>query len=91
MSTEKYVTVKVLVEKEFLIPIHSFDDQDIKKSVSMINGWTLEQVLEDWFETHAKTIFHATRDSFEIRPPCGYKGVQSITKNEYPETTKSEK
>lgn len=31
-----------------------------------INGWTIEQVIEDWFKRHSLHSRHATRDAHKI-------------------------
>lgn len=59
MSEDKYTILKVTVEQKFAIPMH--DDVH-----TQINGWTMEEVIEDWFKRHSMTSFHATRDSYHI-------------------------
>lgn len=59
MSKDKYTILKVTVEQKFAIPMHD----DIH---TQINGWTMEEVIDDWFKTHGITSFHATRDGHHI-------------------------
>ena len=56
---ENYKVLKVTVEMNYLIPIH--DDE-----ITKINGWSMEEVIENWFKDHPLSGYHATRDSHEI-------------------------
>jgi hypothetical protein len=56
---EKFKILKVTVEEKYFIPMS--DDK-----ISKINGWSIEEIIEDWFITHASTSYHATRDSHRI-------------------------
>ncbi len=56
---EHYRAVKVLVEQTYLLPVSGPDAQ-----VTEINGWTAEQVCQDWFAKHNLNSSHATRDSY---------------------------
>jgi hypothetical protein len=55
--------LKVTVEEFYLVPM--LDEERTK-----INGWTMDQVKEDWFVTHNINSPHATRNSHQI----GYSG-----------------
>jgi hypothetical protein len=59
MAEEKYKILRVTVEEDYIIPM--YDDKQSK-----INGWTIEEIIEDWFIQHASTLYHATRDSHRI-------------------------
>jgi hypothetical protein len=56
---EKIKILTVTVEQKYYIPM--YDDKRSK-----INGWTVEQVIEDWFKTHSLGSSHATRDAHII-------------------------
>ena len=56
---EKFKILKVMVEESYYIPI--YDDERTK-----INGWSMEQVIEDWFKRHSMSSYHATRDAYLI-------------------------
>jgi hypothetical protein len=56
---EKFKILTVTVEQKYYIPMH--DNERTK-----INGWTIEQVIEDWFKTHPLGSHHATRDAHII-------------------------
>jgi len=58
-SKERFKILKVTVEKKFAIPMH--DNIHTK-----INGWTIEEVIYDWFKQHAMYSHHATRDNYHI-------------------------
>jgi len=32
-----------------------------------INGWTIREVIDDWFRKHPMNMWHATRDTYVIR------------------------
>lgn len=59
MAEEKFKILKVTVEENYFIPM--YDDKRSK-----INGWTIEEIIEDWFVRHAALSYHATRDSHRI-------------------------
>jgi hypothetical protein len=54
----QYAVVRVTVERTYLVPISTADP-----SRTQINGWSLKQVAQDWFDKHANTHFHASRDA----------------------------
>ncbi len=53
---ENYKILRVTVERLYLIPM-------INEERTNINGWTMEQVKEDWFVTHNINMTHATRNA----------------------------
>ena len=57
--SKEYKILKVTVEHSYLIPMEDEKRTDI-------NGWSMEQVKEDWFKTHDINSRHATRDTYEI-------------------------
>jgi hypothetical protein len=59
MAEEKFKILKVTIEENYFIPM--IDDERSK-----INGWTIEQIIEDWFTIHASTTYHATRDGHRV-------------------------
>ncbi len=61
---KNYKILKVTVEKLYLVPM--LDEKRTK-----INGWTMDQVKEDWFVTHNINSPHASRNGHEI----GYSGM----------------
>jgi hypothetical protein len=58
-----YKILKVTVEQLYLVPM-------LDEERTQINGWTMEQVKEDWFVTHDINKTHATRSAYHI----GYSG-----------------
>ena len=56
---KKFKILKVTVEENYFIPM--IDDERTK-----INGWTIEEVIEDWFTRHGSLSYHATRDGHRI-------------------------
>jgi hypothetical protein len=52
-----------------IIRITSTTDYYVKmiyKDKTSINGWTIEQVKQDWFENTPLDAYHATRDQHRI-------------------------
>lgn len=56
---KKFVELRVLVEETYFIPM-----ADEKRSE--INGWTLDEIKQDWFERFSLNEHHATRDSYRL-------------------------
>jgi hypothetical protein len=56
---EKMKILKVTFTEEYMIPM--YDDKRTK-----INGWTIQQVIDDWFKNHSLESHHATRDGHTI-------------------------
>jgi hypothetical protein len=52
---ENFVRIKVTMEVEYFVPMQT-------ETVSKVNGWTLEEVIDDWFTRHNINHSHATRD-----------------------------
>lgn len=57
--TKEYKELKVTMEVSFLIPMCENGD-------TKINGWTIEEVIEDWFGARRLNGSHRTRDAQEI-------------------------
>jgi len=57
-SDRKFKVIRVTIKEDFIVEMH--DDEK-----SMINGWTLDQVVTDWFIRHNMS-YHATRDGHHI-------------------------
>lgn len=55
----KAKVIRVIIEEDFMVPIH--DDKRTN-----INGWTIDEVIEDWFKRYGLDSHHATRDSHRI-------------------------
>ena len=56
---KKYKILRATYEVDYLIEMH--DDK-----ISTINGWTIEEIIEDWFKLHSLSSYHATRDGHKI-------------------------
>ena len=59
MAEEKFKIIQVTFTKDYYIPMH--DDTKTK-----VNGWTIKEVIEDWFKRCGCPWVHASRDSHEI-------------------------
>ena len=55
----KHKVIRVTIEEDFLIRVDENGRTDI-------NGWTVEEVIEDWFKRHGMDMYHATRDGHRI-------------------------
>jgi len=56
---EKYKVIKVTIEHEYFIPM-------LTEERSEINGWTLSEIIEAWFNRGNINAWHATRDTHEL-------------------------
>ena len=65
---EKFKIIQVTIKKQYYIPMVDDDtvDEDVGKLRTRINGWTIDEVIEDWFKRHDINLYHATRDSYHI-------------------------
>jgi len=62
MSENKIKILRVTMTRDFIIEM--YDDKRTK-----INGWTIEEIIEDWFKMNGKDgilEYHATRDDHLI-------------------------
>ena len=59
MSKQKFKQVTVTVEITYLIPM--YDEQH-----TQINGWTVDEVVRDWFERYDLNQHHASRDAHRV-------------------------
>ncbi len=59
MPYKNYKILKVTVEELYLVPV-------LNEEITKINGWTMEQVKEDWFVTHNINSSHVARDAHMI-------------------------
>ena len=50
---------EIVVERSDVYVIPMFNSE-----ISTINGWTLDQITEDWFERFSPNTSHATRDAY---------------------------
>jgi hypothetical protein len=55
----KYKVLRVTTTRDYLVEM--IDDEKTK-----INGWTIKEVIEDWFHDHPLEGYHATRDGCRI-------------------------
>lgn len=62
------VLIKVTVEVSYYVPMH---DQNISK----VNGWTPDEIVQDWFIDNNINRHHCTRDRSELG---GSKVIKSI-------------
>jgi len=69
MADQKLKLITVNMDVQFMVPM--VDDKH-----STVNGWTLEEVIKDWFQHHNINGYHRTRDSFEIG---GSKVIKTIS------------
>lgn len=56
---DEMIILKVTTEENYIVPMHN-------DKITKINGWSIEEVVKDWFVTHALTPSHATRDAHKI-------------------------
>ncbi len=56
---EKFKILTVTITQDYYIEMY-----DDKKTY--INGWTIQEVINDWFKNYALDSYHATRDGHKI-------------------------
>lgn len=67
---DKYKIITVNMDVDFLVPM--YDDK-----MSKINGWTVEEIIADWFTgRHNINAYHASRNHSEIG---GSKVIKAIS------------
>lgn len=59
MPESKAKIIKVTLTQEYYIEM--YDDKKTK-----INGWTMEEVIKDWFVNHPLNSPHVSRDSHKV-------------------------
>lgn len=76
MSKKKYKILKVTVQQFYLIEMY---DEDITE----INGWSIQQVIKDWFENCPITSYHASREGHTIGNAKKLVKCEVISKSEF--------
>ncbi|MFW9871615.1 MAG: hypothetical protein ACFFG0_00810 [Candidatus Thorarchaeota archaeon] len=59
MSKKKYKILRVTYEKDYLVEM-------IDGERTIINGWTIKEVIDDWFGRYPLSSFHASREAHTI-------------------------
>jgi len=59
MSEPKIKIIRVTFTEDYYIEMH--DDKR-----SEINGWTIKEIIKDWFSKYHLSSYHATRDGHVI-------------------------
>lgn len=57
--SEKFVEITVTIERTYLVPMI-----DAKRTA--INGWTVDEVIKDWFTDYDINRHHASRDTHRL-------------------------
>lgn len=57
--SEKFKILRVTLTQDYHVPM--YDDKQSK-----INGWTIKELIKDWFYNRSLAASHATRDSHKI-------------------------
>ena len=57
--SEKYKVLRVTMTKDYLVKM-------IDNERTEINGWPMQQVIQDWFFDTDLRTYHATRNGHEI-------------------------
>lgn len=55
----KYKVLRVTFQEDFIIEMN--DDK-----ISKINGWTIDEIIEDWFKNNNIDAYHATREAYRV-------------------------
>ena len=59
MEKKKFKIIRVTLTTDYLIEMHD-------EKQSCINGWTIDEIIEDWFNKYSLGGFHVTRDHHKI-------------------------
>lgn len=60
---KKYVQLRVVMTRDFMIPVSNEYPED---HYTLINGWTIERIIEDWFKNNRICSYHAAREAYAI-------------------------
>ena len=60
---EDVKVLRVTITQDYYIPMYGPGPHSDK---THINGWTIEEVINDWFKNHSLCSHHATRDGHLI-------------------------
>ena len=58
-ALREFRVIEVTVTHHFIVEMHD-------KERTEVNGWTLDEVIKDWFEDNSIDHHHATRDTRQI-------------------------
>lgn len=58
-DSRKFKILEVTITKEYIIEM--YDDER-----THINGWTMEEIVEDWFKKYPIDSHHASREGSQI-------------------------
>lgn len=78
MIDKKFIIVKVTFTEEYCIPMINDDKTEI-------NGWSLTQVIKDWFIDWQPSSYHATRNGHCVGNSKKYISSEITDKYEYSE------
>ena len=83
MIVKSHKVIKVLVEHSYLVEM--LDDKH-----STINGWTPEQIAQEWFRNprYSLNAYHASREAYEIGGGRIVKNISIVNGDEYFESRK---
>jgi len=57
-----------------------YNKKNLKENVSMINGWSSNQVKKNWFEDFSLEHYHVTRDSSEVGNTTEISNIELVDK-----------
>ena len=66
--------IRVTVTEDYFIEM-------IDEERTEINGWTIDQVKEDWFKNYPMSSYHATRDGHRIGNSKRFVKFEEVTYN----------
>jgi hypothetical protein len=63
INSDKIIRLKLVMTRDYIVPVHK---DYPNPPYTNINGWTMEEVIEDWFHRVSLDHSHATRDGMRI-------------------------
>lgn len=83
MYKEKLNFLKVTTTTYYAVPM-------INKKVTRINGWSIKDVIKDWFKTHTIDRYHATRDGHRVGNTNVVHKIEVVDMKEYEKQMKKQ-
>jgi hypothetical protein len=83
MPHEKVAIIRVTTTRDYYVPIIEQDvDIPAGNIVTKINGWKMNDVIEDWFKTHDINSYHASRDGHRIGNSIIIEDIEILSEGE---------
>lgn len=78
----KYGIIQVTQTVEYMVPLYDKavgEGAELTGKEITLNGWTVNELIKDWFETHPSDRHHASRDSHQVGNSTKIVSVKKLT------------